>query len=282
MAAVRSCVFASVGLSLVVSGCGITTPKMALSSDPQATSDIVLRVVNHVDSELGCAINDLIAFDRLNATSGRAFPWLDDATVKVSLKLTADEKSSVNPSAVVTEPLNNAVATFGQTVVTNGQSFTLPINLGGSSEATRIDNSDYSFSVKDVFLANPLYEPKGVHCATPYDGLLVDSDLHIKDWLDSRLRIYVTQPDVKKAAPDTLTTEITFIVAASGNATPTWRLIPVSYNAGSSPFFETGRTQTDDVIITISATKEKAEAAQNIAKTTSGFSTALNGVAPGH
>jgi hypothetical protein len=50
---------------------------------------------------------------------------------------------------------------------------------------------------------------------------------------------------------DTITLEIKFIVVSSVNATPTWKLVRVSANTGSSPFFNTGRTRTHDLIITM-------------------------------
>ena len=53
------------------------------------------------------------------------------------------------------------------------------------------------------------------------------------------------------SAPDTLTIEIKFIIVTSGNVTPTWKLLRVSANTGSSPLFALGRTRTHDVIITI-------------------------------
>lgn len=50
---------------------------------------------------------------------------------------------------------------------------------------------------------------------------------------------------------DTVSYEIKFVIVTSGNATPTWKLIPVSANPASAPFFSTGRTRTHDLIITI-------------------------------
>jgi hypothetical protein len=54
-----------------------------------------------------------------------------------------------------------------------------------------------------------------------------------------------------KTAADTVSYEIKFVIVTSDNATPTWKLIPVSVNPASSPFFSTGRTRTHDLIITI-------------------------------
>ena len=45
--------------------------------------------------------------------------------------------------------------------------------------------------------------------------------------------------------------EIKFVIVSSGNAQPTWKLLPVSANAGNAPFFSVGRTRTHDLLITI-------------------------------
>jgi hypothetical protein len=51
--------------------------------------------------------------------------------------------------------------------------------------------------------------------------------------------------------PDTISIEIKFIIVSSGNVTPTWKLLRVSGNTGSTPLFALGRTRSHDVIITI-------------------------------
>jgi hypothetical protein len=52
-------------------------------------------------------------------------------------------------------------------------------------------------------------------------------------------------------AKDTVSLEIKFIIVTSGSITPTWKLVRLSANSGSSPLFNTGRTRTHDLIITI-------------------------------
>jgi hypothetical protein len=52
-------------------------------------------------------------------------------------------------------------------------------------------------------------------------------------------------------AKDTVSLEIKFIIVTSGNVTPTWKLVRISANSGSTPLFNTGRTRTHDLIITI-------------------------------
>jgi hypothetical protein len=52
-------------------------------------------------------------------------------------------------------------------------------------------------------------------------------------------------------AQDSFTREIKFIIISSGNIQPTWKLVQVSANTGSVPFFSTGRTRIHDLLITI-------------------------------
>jgi len=52
-------------------------------------------------------------------------------------------------------------------------------------------------------------------------------------------------------AQDSFSQEIKFIITSSGNATPTWKLLPVSANAGNAPFFSIGRIRTHDLLMTI-------------------------------
>jgi hypothetical protein len=59
--------------------------------------------------------------------------------------------------------------------------------------------------------------------------------------------------------PDTLTIEIKFIIVSNGNVTPTWKLVRVSANTGSTPLFGIGRTRTHDVIITIGPNTQEAK-----------------------
>ena len=54
--------------------------------------------------------------------------------------------------------------------------------------------------------------------------------------------------------PDTVSIEIKFIIVSNGNVTPTWHLVRVAANTGSTPFFGVGRTRNHDVIITIGPT----------------------------
>jgi hypothetical protein len=51
--------------------------------------------------------------------------------------------------------------------------------------------------------------------------------------------------------PFSVSIEMKFVIISSGNFTPTWKLVNLSANTGSSPLFSTGRTRTHDLIITV-------------------------------
>ncbi len=260
-------------LSLTTQACALKTPDIVISGDSYATGILVNKILAHVKDESGCAIIYAMDFDQKTTKKGQTplLAWLDTpkATAKITLKLTVDETSSLSTSALVTQPFASAVNTFpGKPSVSNPQSFTLALGAGISSEATRIDQSDYSILVKETFIDNGHrndYEENAIHCATR-DGYLTDSDLHIKDWLFSRVFAESLETEVERTSPTTLQTEITFIVTGSGNVNPTWKLIPTSVETGASPLFSVGRHNTDDIIVTLSATNAEAETQQNILK----------------
>jgi hypothetical protein len=264
-------------VSASLSGCGLRTPVMELSNETYPTLRLVNNIVDHVKDELGCAIVGLIDDDRDRMKGGKpsAYPWLSKATGKVSLKLTVDEKSALGAGLTYSDFFTNAVSTIGKTVITTPRSFALGANISGSSEAQRVDNSDYTLNIEAVFVKDPKYQRGGDACTylTHFDGVFTDSNLQIKDWLQSRLELYAIDPDVKSSSvPDTLTTEITFTVAYGGNATPSWHLVPTSYNTAANPFLGLSRSRINDIIITIAQTPELAAQAQNIQKLNSGYS----------
>jgi hypothetical protein len=244
---------------------------MTLSSDPHATSDLVIKILGEVNRQLGCAVTD-VRYSDINSAplngGKRRLAWLDSANAILTLTLTAEESSALNPGVTVTEPLASSVKKFSSGTVTTGQSQGLGVGASLSADATRQDVSDYTISIKDAYVQHAnWYTHGGELCSGSRDGVLVDSDLHIYDWLDSRLRPYIVEDSLKDVAPKTLTTTITFVVKASGNLNPSWKLVPTSFSTASSPLFSLNRNNTDIILITIGATAADAKAAHDIAKT---------------
>jgi hypothetical protein len=59
--------------------------------------------------------------------------------------------------------------------------------------------------------------------------------------------------------PFSVSVEIKFVIVSSGNVTPTWKLVNISANTGSSPLFSAGRTRTHDLIITVGPATQQTQ-----------------------
>jgi hypothetical protein len=175
--------------------------------------------------------------------------------------------------------------------VTTAQSFGLGFGGTFSSTGTRIDKFDPFWSIAFLMIpdsrfsiCSPGQDPlmdRGWTAATS-SPLILEGDLGIKDWLLGAMEVSTALASVgSPPAPlpgggggggsgsgsgsgssgsggatgnpgkDAVSYEIKFVIVSSGNVTPTWKLVRVSANTGSAPFFSTGRTRTHDLIITI-------------------------------
>lgn len=190
-----------------------------------------------------------------------------------------------------------AAQTYGPLTV--GQSYQL--GLGGklSSTATRTDSFNPYWSIE--YLMKPItaqsdcrrdpFVEKGVIPASS-SPFLIQSDLGIKDWLVGAMLVNSTyhsydvpqsftggnskssakkpvksnRPKFSQGQTDTVTLSLSFIVVSNGNINPTWTLVRVSANTGSTPFFEVGRKRTHTVIITIGPNNETSAWAFNSAQ----------------
>jgi hypothetical protein len=219
----------------------------------------------------------------MNESKGKGVPptlsWLATGAGKATITLTADEKSIFNPTAIYLENFPTISQTFlNKSVVTTPRNFGLAGGANLSSDATRVIQVDYTFDFAHDFFADPkLRNPDEVkHLCSPYSGALIDGDLKIYDSFRAILLPYQLTPNNKAAdvkflsgSPGTtsiMQTHITFILAATGSITPAWKLVPVSYNINSNPFFQSSRTSTDDVIITIGKKAPAVAQAQDITK----------------
>lgn len=271
---------ASIMITILAGGCGLKTPDMVMFGGQDATFQLVLSVVGHFKAELGCAVVQVVKYARDNEKEHPGFKnpysWIETskATAKMSLILTADDMSAVSPNVSVGEPFAPAINAFaGKVMVSTPQSYAVGFGGNLGSEANRKETSDYSIGIKEAFLDKAIYYTPGSdhqnHCKD-YDGFLTDSDLKLYDWLSSRLYpLLVNNPsmpnDLNDTPPKTLQSDITFTVTASGNVTPTWKLVPTSINT-SGVFFSGTRKNIDEMIITISASPDEASTQQNIAK----------------
>jgi hypothetical protein len=175
----------------------------------------------------------------------------------------------------------------GPLTVPQGYSFGL--GGKASSQATRTESSGASFTVQqlvqnakngrrydlerrscdnqtiDEQARGELYKGKDadkLSKTAQFLSLIVNNDLKIYEWLKSALHIQEVITDMGggfvsgslerskgSVGQNAITHEVQFVVATDGNITPQWKLVRVSANP-NSPFFDTQRQRTHDLIVT--------------------------------
>lgn len=236
---------AAIGGAFVLSSCGTYVP--AIQEIPGRSSDgqlFVQAIVQNVACEVQNAVYDVINTDkadfRKKAIPWRQTSWLDGWGVQVTLNLTVDETSGINPTASWVAPGLSAPSSI----------FNLDGGLNLSADATRTDTLNAYYSVQELVKrrCSPESRPGGL--------FLMQSDLKLKEWL-----LYVTmlQGTGEIALPNdpegplkqnVISHEVKFVVVSSGTLTPGWKLTDLSINQSGS-FLSAGRTRTHDLIITL-------------------------------
>lgn len=262
---------------LGLNGCGLSAPEIREAWDGK---DGTIQIEYGIKKRVYCDLRDgvqvanrknqyFIKDSRGKEQKVQFIP--DDWGVQVSLSLQVDETSALNPGLVVTKLRENAITRFssGAAPIATGQSFSL--GLGGtlSSTATRTDKFDFYYPIDFLMVEatdtdpcakkNDQFLKNGVTPST--SSPLILSDLGIQKWISDSMYtnslLPSQNPGSSAKTPDTVTLELKFVVVTSGNVTPTWRLVPVSFNSGGSPLFSTGRTRTHGLIITIGPKKNE-------------------------
>jgi hypothetical protein len=199
---------------------------------------------------------------------------------QVALSLEVDETSALTPGVTFNQVLPNAVNVFGPGAagtVTSAQSFGLGLGGSFSSTSTRTDKFNPYWSIgpsptdpRAPYLMKPIDSDSACHRRndpfvrqgkTPASSspFIIESELGIKDWVVGAMFVDDIIPSTPQGQgggqgggpkPESISIELKFVIVTSGNVTPTWKLVRLS-NSGSSPFFNTGRTRTHDLIITI-------------------------------
>lgn len=271
---------------ILLSGCGSHVPSFVHSKQPHAEAITVNKIIGRVQCELRDAVRSAVEFDVRNSlehNGERHIQWLDSWSAKLTLKMIADESSTVAPSISVGMPVRNSVTTFSNGPVTLGQSYGGALGFGVSSQAVRTQSADYFFIFKTDFLsAESERHPRD---CIGGDGILIESDLKLREWLDAATFPFFQPGFVQQIPPQTLTYQAQFILTTSGNVNPVWRLVPVAVNTGGASLLSGNRKRTDDILITIGPTAAPNVAAASkvledshfAAKISAGFFDAIRG-----
>jgi hypothetical protein len=211
----------------------------------------------------------------------RRLVWLDAWGAQITLTLTIDEKSSLNPGVVFNTPMIGSTTYFPNNTLKTPFSVATPqsynLGLGGqfSADATRketlslyIGFDQFMGNLSKQFVEGSLSQNKvasllieaTAQCPNE-NGIFIQSDLKLKEWMED-----VTLPareqegldyasalaaEAKAAKKDVISHEVTFVIVYGGNITPTWKLVRVSADTGSGTFLGATRTKTQDLVITM-------------------------------
>jgi hypothetical protein len=185
-----------------------------------------------------------------------------------------DEKSSLSPGVSLNEPLATAINKFanGTTVMTS-QIFNF--GLGGSvgADATRVETISWFLDFADFLTELKTLKDPDASCEIqgPYP---IEGSMLIYEGLYSGVKTAtvlktVSQPFATGGPLSVIEHHVTFDLNATGNATPTWKLVNVSANTSGS-LLSGSRDRKDDLLITmgpteISDTKRKLAPSKKIA-----------------
>jgi hypothetical protein len=256
-----------VSLALALSGCGLSTPDIQEFWGNSGDTDAKLGlIVKQVQCELRRAVRLVVAEDIEHAeVQGRLLRFFEDKWgADVLFQFTIDEKSSVNPGVALTPPLPNATVKFpGGVSTSTPQSKSFGFGAQLSSEGYRQDKLHALYRIADLVGPEKTLPGKdqiaAVDCLTggnPDATLFLQSDLKFYEWLRSVMNVQVRREadlQIKNsfANQGVVVHDVKFEIVSSGNFTPSWKLVRVSANTGSSLFFSAGRDRTQEVIITL-------------------------------
>jgi hypothetical protein len=229
---------------------------------------------------LGRAKNTYLGTD---VTTDQDQPLPDNWGAQITLTFMVDEKTTLNPGLSLLTPMHSAPVNFvGETIGATGlvaaNTFTplsfpqsYSFGLGGTvaADASRYDKFYSYYTIGELgttFSDNDVCHKTNEELRISPDSTstpLIEGNLGIYDWLVSAalsnnfLRSSRAAPNGEGVAltsgnfgADSISFDIKFVLRTEGNVTPTWKLVRVAANTGSS-FFDTFRERTHEVQITI-------------------------------
>jgi hypothetical protein len=229
---------------LILTGCGLYVPQ----KDPLVPNDIDPR---NGMSRQGKIESNIIANIRCEITRGlyRAVstgnvPWLTGWGTSISLNLTWEETSNVNPGVLYTTPIGGSDV------------FSASAGVSGSAHSTRNEAITFTLENKTLLREAMLtsHAQQGLDCSALEDGVTVSSDLKIDEFIYDKASIAGgrearTRP-IEYPQFSTFQETLTFVVSVGGDVTPSWKFIRLSVNP-SGQFLAGSRTKSSQVIVTL-------------------------------
>lgn len=256
MASIKVALPLALFLPVAVCGCGLYTPEEFLFSNDDVPRGQLSpegrfenAIVGHIKCELRQGIWNATVFPQVNA-------WLSTWGVAVTLKITVDEMSGLNPGASLLTPLENSVKAFpvGGNVVSQ-QNVSIGLGLSGTAHSTRLETIAFTYSVPELMVEarKELAAKSVLACDKLQNGVQINSNLKIGQFIYDKAVIAAVGEDTSKSitAPpfSTLTDDITFVASYGGSVTPVWHFARITVG-NSTSLANATRTKTNEVIIT--------------------------------
>jgi hypothetical protein len=232
-------------VALVVGACGLRVPdQQEIPGDTGAGQLLVQDIVQSVHCEVADAVQWVVLHDAQNhrdhPNQPMATKFLASWGVQITLTLTVEEKSTLNPTVVWMPP----------SPVTSV--FTLSGTGTLSADATRTDKLNFYYTIPQL-LARHHCTPGIQHGSAP--SLLIQSDLKTLEWLQDYYQTVLTREiDASNSAVDSfkqnvLSHEVKFEIVSSGGITPAWKLVRATVDQ-SGTLFSASRDRTHDLTLT--------------------------------
>jgi hypothetical protein len=227
-------------ISAALGGCGLYVPNIAeFPGDSVSEQQLVQKIIQAVRCELRDAVNNF--YDKQQ----RQHLFIDNWGAQLTLTLTIEEKSELNPTALWTP--NTIFSLFGGVDV--------------SADATRTDTINSFQTIQEI---------RALQSCTPEERpvgpFLLESDLKLENLLfDSQTasdtgQVNFTETARAGSGKNVIQHEVKFIVTSTGDITPAWKLSRVWSVNQTGIFLAALRNRTQDLLITLGQTDETGAA----------------------
>lgn len=256
--------WATIFLAAALGACGILPPQLNEAWEPADLNDeLIYRIKKSIYCELTNAIKSY-GQDKYVLKGKPANSIPDNWGVQLTLTMTSDETSSLNPSG----SYNRNIHPAADPLAPNGsvaQSFSLPFTTQLSSQAVRMDTAYSFFTIKEILRKKPIDttcheynadEDKFYNLDRSGSSLLLSGNVGIASWLKGALVANNALPSSPLMKPKEINLEvlqysIKFVVITAGSVNPTWKLAPVSTAVGGLPLLSGNRTRTHQLLVTL-------------------------------
>jgi hypothetical protein len=249
-------VFSFALIQVALGGCGLFVPeKNPLSDDnavpPQPSPQGMFEhnIVAHVRCEIRNGIWKALQLPNVG--------WLASYGATVTLKMSEEDQSALNPGISLMRPFENVIKTFpvGGSVV-SPQSFSLGLGLSGTAHATRVETIQFTYSNKDLLVEAAEDVKAGItSCEGHQKGVMIESDLKIGQFIYDKAVIAGAAAEATTESPttppySTFQDELTFVASYGGSVTPTWKFARITVDP-NSPLLNALRANTNYLLITL-------------------------------